>query len=128
MAERYVLDASALMCLIRDEPGADIVKNALPDSCISAVNLGEVVAKMNELGMSPSLIADVLDPLRLDARPFDEDQAYRSGLLRSTTRELGLSLGDRACLALAMTLDAVALTTDQVWSALGKQTRIKLAR
>lgn len=128
MTERYVLDASAVMCLIRNESGADTVKSALPDSCMSAVNLAEIIAKMSELGMAESLITQVLDPLQLKIVPFDSDLARASGLLRPATRALGLSLGDRACLALAAKLGATALTTDQAWSALSGVASVTLLR
>jgi PIN domain nuclease of toxin-antitoxin system len=127
-AERYVLDASAIMCLIRNEPGAEAVKSALPRSSVSAVNLGEVVAKMSELGMDEALIAKVLDPLQLDIRPFESDLAHASGMLRQLTRALGLSLGDRACLALAAKLGATALTTDRIWMQLHGIASIAIAR
>jgi PIN domain nuclease of toxin-antitoxin system len=128
VTEHYVLDASAVLCLIRGEPGADVVQAALPSSSMSAVNLGEVVAKMVDLGMDAALIAEVLDPLRLRAVPFDGAQARASGMLREPTRALGLSLGDRACLALAAQLGATALTTDQAWSPLSAVATIRLAR
>ena len=128
MTERYVLDASAVMCLIRNEPGANIVKAALPDSCLSAVNLAEVVAKMSELGLSDDLITQVLDPLQLKIVAFDSDLARASGLLRPATRTLGLSLGDRACLALTARLGATALTTDRAWIAAGGIASVTLLR
>jgi PIN domain nuclease of toxin-antitoxin system len=116
------------MCLIRKEPGAEIVKAALPESCISAVNLGEIVAKMSELGMDEALIAQVLDPLQLSVVPFDTALAHASGMLRRSTRALGLSLGDRACLALAAKLGVTALTTDKAWKGLHAVASIALAR
>ncbi len=128
MTERYVLDASAVMCLIRGEPGADTVKAALSQSCMCAVNLAEVVAKMSELGMDAVLVARVLDPLQLKIVPFDAVLAHASGMLRPATKALGLSLGDRACLALAAGLGAIALTTDQVWGALEGIASVALVR
>ena len=128
MTERYVLDASAVLCLIRNEPGADRVKAALADSRISAVNLSEVIAKMADLGMNAALIDAVLDPLQLAAVPFDARQARAAGLMRAETRSLGLSLGDRACLALAMSSDATAMTTDRAWGALEGMAKVALAR
>jgi PIN domain nuclease of toxin-antitoxin system len=88
VSDRHVLDASAVLCLIRAEPGAEAVKAALPGSVISAVNLAEVVAKMSDLGMDGALIAAVLDPLQLNAIAiaFDGDQARACGMLRPATR------------------------------------------
>jgi PIN domain nuclease of toxin-antitoxin system len=128
VSDHYVLDASAVLCLIRAEPGYDVVKAALPNSSISAVNLGEVVAKMNDIGMDADLIMEVLDPLQLKVIPFDAAQAHASGLLRRETRSLGLSFGDRACLALAAQQKATALTTDRAWSDLQAITATKLVR
>jgi ribonuclease VapC len=128
VTERYVLDASAVLCLIRNEPGAETVKAVLPDSSISAVNLSEVIAKMADLGMDADLIDAVLSPLQLPAIPFDAAQARLAGLARPATRPLGLSLGDRACLALAELSDATAMTTDTAWAALGGSARVMLAR
>ena len=128
MSERYLLDASALLCLIRNESGAAMVKAALPDSSISAVNLSEVVAKMSDLGMDAGLIGAVLDPLRLPTIPFDDAQARAAGLMRPATKSLGLSLGDRACLALAEQLDATAMTTDRAWGALSGTRKVVVVR
>jgi PIN domain nuclease of toxin-antitoxin system len=93
-----------------------------------AVNLAEVVAKMSELGMDAVLVARVLDPLQLKIVPFDAVLAHASGMLRPATKALGLSLGDRACLALAAGLGAIALTTDQVWGALEGIASVALVR
>jgi PIN domain nuclease of toxin-antitoxin system len=116
------------MCLIRNERGADIVKDALPDSVIGAVNLAEVITKMDEFGMDAPLIAAVLDPLQLNVIPFDASLAHACGVLRRQTREFGLSLGDRACLALALKRGAVALTTDRAWAHLNQIGAIEFAR
>ena len=94
MAE-VVLDASALLALLNDEPGAELVAKSLPQAAISAVNLSEVVAKLADAGMPDEAIRDALRGLPLDVVPFDVEQAYDAGLLRSITRDVGLSLGDR---------------------------------
>jgi ribonuclease VapC len=108
-----VLDASALLALLHDERGADRVAAVLPGAVVGAVNLSEVVAKLAERGMSASSIRTALQGLDLDVRAFDADLAYDTGELRRTTRARGLSLGDRACLALAARLGAIAVTTDR---------------
>ena len=128
MSERYVLDASAVLCLIRAEPGAEVVKEALPHSAISTVNLAEVIGKMIDLGMDEALIAQVLDPLKLRAVPFDTAQARACGMLRRATRTHGLSLGDRACLAFAALSGATALTTDRAWASLAGGATVVFAR
>ncbi|MDE2007989.1 MAG: type II toxin-antitoxin system VapC family toxin [Rhodospirillales bacterium] len=113
-----VLDASAVLALLGDEPGAEAVLEALPRATISTVNLSEVVAKLAERGMPAEAIAAALDGLDLDPRPFEIADAYAAGALRPATRAAGLSLGDRACLALAARLGAPALTADRGWQGL----------
>ena len=111
-----VLDSSALLCLLNGEVGAERVAEALPSAAIGAVNLAEIVAKLREKGLSAEEADEVLGGLHLDVRPFTAAQAAATGHLRPATRSLGLSLGDRACLALAAELGAVALTTDRGWA------------
>lgn len=111
-----VLDASALLCLLNSEDGADQVEKALPKAVIGAVNLAEVVSKLRERGLTADEVDEVLKHLNLEVRPFTLAQAVAAGHLRPSTRDLGLSLGDRACLALAAELGAVALTADRQWS------------
>ncbi len=110
-----VLDASALLAPLNGEHGANRVEAALPRAVISAVNLEEVVGKLSEIGMPESEIRLSVDALALRVIPFDANNAYRSGLLRQATRAYGLSLGDHACLELAITQDRTALTTDRQW-------------
>lgn len=113
---RGVLDASALLALLNEEPGSDQVAKVIAEGVvISAVNLSEVVTKLSEIGMPDTLIHNVLDLLGLEVIDFNAEQAYQVGSLRRLTREIGLSLGDRACLALAKQLDLPALTTDRIW-------------
>jgi PIN domain nuclease of toxin-antitoxin system len=123
-----VLDASALLALLNAEPGGDVVTESLPRAVISAVNLSEVIAKLAESGMPEKVVRQVLEPLGLDIAPFDEEQAYQAGLLRARTRELGLSLGDRACLSLGKILNAVVLTADTTWAKLTLGVTVKTIR
>jgi ribonuclease VapC len=114
-----VLDASALLALINGEKGSEIVMSHLPDAVISSVNFGEVVAKLIEVGWTEVEVRQGLEALNLDVIGFDRDLAYRSGLLREKTKSLGLSFGDRACLALAERLGISVLTSDRAWGKLG---------
>ena len=115
MSELFVLDASALLCLLKGEQGAERVMAALPRAWISAVNLSEVYAKLADAGGAEARITQAVGGLHLRIEPFDDDQARRTGMLRPLTKSFGLSLGDRACLALAQQRGAIALTTDRVW-------------
>ena len=128
MSSDIVLDSSAILCLIRGEDGADAVKAALPRAKVSAVNLAEVMTKMAELGMPADVIRRVLGPLRLQIVPFDEEQALTTGLLRPATRDAGLSLGDRACLALGARTGATVLTTDKAWSEVSVDVAVRQLR
>jgi len=119
----HVLDASALLCLLFDEPGADRVERALPDAVISAANLAEVIAKLVDRGLDGNEVLADLRELDLEVVALDRAQAEAAGLLRSATRKARLSLGDWACLALAQQRGAATLTTDprqaEVASAIG---------
>lgn len=114
----YVLDASALLALLNEEVGAEVISTILPDAVISTVNLAEVVTRLALAGMPESAIRDTLALLPLDMVPFDDEQAFQTGLLAPSTRALGLSLGGRACLALARLRGATAVTADQAWQTL----------
>ena len=114
-----VLDASAILAFFKGEPGADRVRVALAEGVVvGAVNLAEAVTKLSESGEPETAIRGLVYGLDPEIVPFDEDLAYATGLLRPLTRHLGLSLGDRACLALAQRLGLPALTADRAWAAL----------
>lgn len=123
------VDASAVLALLKDEPGSAEVRAALAaGAAISAVNLSEVVAKLAEAGMSEAEISVILDPIIRDVAEFDSALAYHAGLLRPATKAVGLSLGDRACLALAQQLGVPALTTDRHWQRLSIGVAIRVIR
>lgn len=105
-----VLDASALLAILNQEPRARQWEEKVPDAAISAVNLSEVVAKLADVGMGEREIRDSLN-LGMTVVPFDAALAHAAGLLRLPTRSLGLSLGDRACLALAMHMRLPVVST-----------------
>ena len=115
MAEA-VLDASALLAVVFEEPGADRVGAVLPGAAVSAANVAEAAAKFSDHGMPPEIVEEVIGGLQLEIHPVDLAQAYANGQLRARTRGAGLSLGDRACLALAAQLRLPALTTDRAWT------------
>ena len=116
-----VLDASALLAHLRDEPGADLVAGAIASGAvISTVNLAEVFSRVADRGEDPAKLAAELTQIGLldgaiTVEPFTAADAIDAGRLRALTRDAGLSLGDRACLALARRLDAPALSADTAW-------------
>lgn len=111
-----VLDTSAVLALLWGEPGAEPVAEALSEARISAVNLAELTAKLIDRGASDQAAVDIFESLGIEVVSFDTPLAVAAGLMRRQTRDLGLSLGDRACLALARSEGAVALTADRAWS------------
>ncbi|HEV2702627.1 MAG TPA: type II toxin-antitoxin system VapC family toxin [Steroidobacteraceae bacterium] len=115
-----VYDASALLAVAFAEPGADAVLELLsqPGGEVSAVNWSEVGAKLAERGLKTDDIARELSAFGLDVIPFDEEQANIAASLRPATRPLGLSLGDRSCLALAQVRSARVVTADSNWKKL----------
>lgn len=123
-----VLDASAMLAVLLDEPGADTVKTYLPGAAISSVNFSEVIGRLAETGMSKSEVGAAMSAWGLAVVPFDERQAFEVGMLRPSTRARGLSLGDRACLALARERNVPALTADRGWSGLDIGVEIGLIR
>jgi PIN domain nuclease of toxin-antitoxin system len=123
-----VLDASALLALLNGEPGAETVAGILQSAAISAVNLSEVVAKLAEAGMPEVAIRQALDGLALEVSPFDAGQAYQAGTMRPLTMAAGLSLGDRACLALAQARKVPALTADTAWRGLDLGIEVQVIR
>jgi PIN domain nuclease of toxin-antitoxin system len=125
----YVIDASALMALFQEESGSDKVAQAVKDgAAISTVNLSEIASKLNELHTPQTLIQDAINGLELTIVDFNAEFAYKVGLLRPLTRHLGLSLGDRACLALAQHLNLPALTSDRLWKELSLGIAIEVIR
>jgi ribonuclease VapC len=113
---KVVLDASAILAMLNDEPGAEkITPELLSRATTSAVNLAEVQTILVREGGDPDESwALAVDPIP-DVEPFTAEQARIAGTLIQKTRSLGLSLGDRACLALAIALNAPVYTTDQLW-------------
>ena len=106
-----------------------MVAQAIPEAAISAVNFSEIVAKLAESrGADEEVIRRVLQDFPFDIVPFDAGQAYETGLLRPATRNLGLSLGDRACVGLARRLGVPALTADQRWSRISVEVNVIVIR
>jgi len=123
-----VLDASALMALIRGEPGAEIVVSCLSRAIISAVNQAEVQTKLASAGIDEALAWWHIAEARCPSVPFDEEQARIAGGLAKVARPYGLSLGDRACLALAIERKAAVYTTDSAWKNLNLGIQVNVIR
>ena len=112
-----VLDASAVLALLQDEPGADVVEDAIDrGAVVSAVNLAEVVTKMVDAGAAVDRAADLVLGLFVEVEPYALQAAVDAARIRSVTTERGLSLGDRACLSLARSRELSLITADRAWS------------
>ncbi len=125
---RSVLDASALLALLQSEPGSEIVEAALSEALISSVNLSEVAGRLAGIGMSDPDIRETIGILGMQIVPFDDELAYQSGLLYPILKKHGLSLGDRACIALGMNLKLPVVTADQNWTKLPIKVQVRLIR
>lgn len=121
-----VLDASALIALLRGEPGADIVAAALDGALLGGVNLAEVVSHYAKLGANRSDIETMLRPLPIVVVPADAALAYAAGMLRPLTLAGGLSLGDRYCLALAKREGTRALTAERRWPSIAAAANVEI--
>lgn len=111
-----MLDSSAILAVVNLEKGAETVEPLLSDSLVSSVNVAEVLTKLVEKGVSLEDALDDFLKLGLEVIEFDAKQAAKVAELRPLTKHLGLSLGDRCCLALAILKDLPAVTADKNWS------------
>lgn len=123
-----VFDSSALLAITFAEAGADRATEALADGMLSAVNASEVVTRLVDRGAGDEEARRWLLSFGLAIRPLDQSLALATGLLRRITRTHGLSLGDRACLALAHRERAPVLTADRAWAALDVGVEVELIR
>lgn len=114
-----MLDASALLSFLLDEPGQARVNEIVDRAQIHAVNLAEVIGRLVRAGMPPEKAVEILGGLYLDVdEEFGTAQAEFCGTLLGTRRDLGLSLGDCVCLTAAALSGAVAVTADRRWKEL----------
>ncbi len=126
---KVVLDASAILAIIKGEPGTEkLSPQLLSHAAASTVNLAEVQTKLVHAGWSPAQAwEDATSPIR-EIISFDSKQARIAGDLALDTKHLGLSLGDRACLALGLALDAPVYTTERLWKQLKLEVGVHVIR
>ena len=113
-----VADASAILAALKNEPFTKVDPQRLVGATISTVNLCEVLSKLHEDGLNEAQADAAVSAMDLHVVAFDEPQAHIAARLRSVTRHAGLSLGDRACLALCSRLGYPVVTADRVWASL----------
>jgi PIN domain nuclease of toxin-antitoxin system len=115
LGSEHVLDASALIALFYGEAGEQQVRSLLERGAASAINISEVVGKLVRDGEQPGQARHAISALHLEIVPFDDESAYEAGCMIALTKAEGLSLGDRACLALARMRKLPAFTADARW-------------
>ena len=124
-----VLDASAVLAIVNAEPGADLVRASLTGAIMSAVNYSEVLKKTVEHGGTSEAAAAFVRGLSITLVPFDEVLAAVTADLHPQAKQHGLSLADRACLALGIQRQSTVLTADSKWKQLGLSSlKIRLIR
>ena len=111
----YVLDSSVVLAVLLDENGADNALRYFQHGQCCSVNVTEIVARLIDKGRTPDEAASDIADTGLDIDGFGPELAVLAGRLRATTKHKGLSLGDRACLAMAIRKNAVAVTADRQW-------------
>ena len=123
-----VLDASALLTYLKDEPGGDVVEAVLAECAMSSVNWAEVIQKSIAAGVVVEGMLDDLQALGLVVETFTPEDAEIAGQLWEQTRQYGLSLGDRACLSLGLRLNVPVLTCDRTWANLTLSLDLRVIR
>lgn len=127
---KVVLDASAVLAWLFQEAGADQVFPVLEagSGVMSSVNYAELVGKLIDQSMPVEIIRETLFDLELEVVHYDAEQAFETGVLRTTSKAFGLSLGDRACLALATIKKLPVMTADSVWLNVSVPTEVRSIR
>ena len=123
-----VLDASALLAVSKGERGADFVMDLIntKDCVISSVNMAEVGTRLLDLGLPIHELGRGIAQFNVDVIDFNQEQALACAALRPLTKSAGLSLGDRACIALAQLMQGCVVTSDRAWLDIAETTRIKV--
>ena len=121
-----VLDASAVLSLLFDEPGAGKVRERIHGCLLGTTNMAEILAKLVDRSLPMGEAVKAIGMLGMEVVPFSEVHARTSSAMRPSTRGIGLSLGDRACLALALERDLPALTAERRWPEIAEAIGVKV--
>jgi PIN domain nuclease of toxin-antitoxin system len=122
MSSKVILDASALLALIQNENGADIVRPLLNGAVMSSINVAEVMTALQRVDISPKESCTSISEIIKTIVPFDLEQAQYVAELQPYVQHKGLSLGDRACISLGQKLQAPVYTADKIWADLRLET------
>ena len=125
---KYVLDASAVLTVLNQEPGKERVEDILGQAAISTVNVAETIGKLMDAGMSDANARASLELLHLEVIEFDIEMARLAGSLKVSTKKQGLSLGDRCCLALGVLRGNTVVTADRLWAKLKLGIQVEVLR
>ena len=123
-----VFDSSVVIAILKQEQGFELAESSLSNALISTVNFSEVATYLARNSVPNDTIQEVLESFPIQVVPFDKSLALQTGFLYSSCKHLGLSLGDRACLAIAMSRKLPVLTADKVWAKLDLGIQIQVLR
>lgn len=128
MTNKIIFDSSAILALLNQEAGKEIVSENLDRAVVSTVNIVEVATVLIRKGLNSKEIFNLLKETFLHIEDFDLEQSVIAASIDEVTKHHGLSLGDRACLALAKSKNLPVLTADKVWKGLKLKINIQLIR
>ncbi|MDG1437117.1 MAG: type II toxin-antitoxin system VapC family toxin [Rickettsiaceae bacterium] len=125
-SNKILLDTSALIALLKKEPGYKKVDEVVAHSAISSVNLCELVSILAKNSIPENAIDDIINDIVPEIIPFCENLGVKAGKLSSFTKEYGLSLGDKACIATAEYYSMEVYTADKIWAKLENNISTKI--
>ncbi|MEO0683783.1 MAG: type II toxin-antitoxin system VapC family toxin [Cyanobacteria bacterium J06649_11] len=128
MSSAVVLDASAIIAVIKEEPGHEAVMPFIRNAVVLSVNFSEAVAYFAKHIVDDQVVSKVVQPFARAVVPYGFEESFLAGKLIRDTQQHGLSLGDRACIALGMVRKTSVITTDRAWAQLDVPIEIKLIR
>lgn len=125
-SKKSLLDTSAIIALLKKEPGYEILEDVIANSSMSSVNLSELVAVLARSGVPEEEIDEIITDIVPEIIPFSENLSIKTGKLISVTKEYGLSLGDRACIATGSYYNMEIYTKDSIWLNLTENVKVKI--